>query len=74
MNKDILEGKWRQLRGRIRETWGDLTDDEIDQINGKIDVLRGMLQEKYGYTYEEAEEKINTFLEDVKYERESEWQ
>jgi uncharacterized protein YjbJ (UPF0337 family) len=74
MNRDILEGKWYQLRGRIRETWGDLTDDEIDQINGKIDILRGKLQEKYGYTYDEAEEEINTFLEDIEVERESEWQ
>jgi uncharacterized protein YjbJ (UPF0337 family) len=73
MNRDILKGKWYQLRGRIRETWGELTDDEIDQINGKIEILRGSLQEKYGFTREEAEEEINKFLEDVKIEPESEW-
>ena len=49
MNKNILEGKWMQLRGAVREKWGQLTDDELDQIAGKRDKLSGVLQEKYGY-------------------------
>lgn len=62
MNRDILEGNWKMLRGRIREKWGDLTDDEIDQIAGKWDRLVGMLQAKYGYTENEAEWQIDEFL------------
>ena len=62
MNRDILEGKWKQLRGEIRETWGELTDDEIDQIAGKRDKLAGTLQEKYGWSRNEAERHIDEFL------------
>ena len=63
MNKNILEGKWKQLRGEIREKWGEITDDELDQIAGKRDKLAGLLQEKYGYTQMEAERRIDEFLE-----------
>lgn len=62
MNEDILEGKWKQLRGAVRETWGELTDDELDQIAGKRDRLVGILQEKYGYTRDEVERRIDEFL------------
>ncbi len=63
MNKNVLEGKWMQLRGAIREKWGELTDDELDQIAGKRDKLAGVLQEKYGYGQMEAEREIDDFLE-----------
>jgi len=62
MNENILEGKWKQLRGYLREKWGDITDDELDQIAGKRDRLAGVLQEKYGYTQMEAEKQIDEFL------------
>ena len=62
MNRDILEGKWKQLRGEIRQRWGELTDDELDQIAGKRDKLAGLLQEKYGYTQMEAEQQVQDFL------------
>lgn len=65
MNTDILEGKWKQLRGEIRQRWGDLTDDELDQIAGKRDKLVGKLQEKYGYARDEAEQQLDDFLEDI---------
>jgi uncharacterized protein YjbJ (UPF0337 family) len=70
MNKDILEGNWKQVRGRVREWWGRLTDDEIDQIMGRRDVLAGKLQEKYGYTREEAENSIREFVDSVEDELE----
>ena len=63
MNQNILEGKWKQLRGSVREKWGQLTDDEVDQIAGKRDKLSGFLQERYGYTQVEAEQQIDDFLE-----------
>ena len=65
MNEDVFEGKWLQLRGRIKEFWGDLTDDELDQIEGRRDRLAGKLQEKYGYSYQQADAEIDRFLRDI---------
>ena len=58
-NSDILAGKWKQLRGKVKEKWGRLTDDELDRIDGNADQLAGLLQERYGYAKEEAEREIN---------------
>ena len=66
INTDILEGQWMQLRVSIREKWGELTDDELDEIAGKRDQFLGKLQEKYGYTREKAEEELNEFLDNLK--------
>ena len=65
MSSDILEGQWKQLRGRLKETWGVLTDDELDQIDGKRDRLVGKLQERYGYSQMEADDEIDRFLRDL---------
>ena len=59
MNKDILEGQWKQIRGEAKSWWGDLTDDDLDRAAGKFDVLVGILQEKYGYTRERAADEID---------------
>jgi uncharacterized protein YjbJ (UPF0337 family) len=59
MNKDIVEGKWKQVRGEAKAWWGKLTDDDLDRAAGKFDILTGMLQEKYGYTREHAAEEID---------------
>ncbi len=64
--KDILQGNWKKLKGMVKEKWGELTNDEMDQIQGKTEQLIGKLQEKYGYTKQKAEEEVNTFLEDQK--------
>ena len=61
MNRDQFEGNFKQLRGKIKEKWGVLTDDEITQINGKFDQLAGKLQQKYGYTKEKVEEEIRNW-------------
>lgn len=64
MNWDIIEGKWDQIKGSVKEKWGDLTDDELTQISGKKDQLAGKLQEKYGWTKQEAEDKLDEFARD----------
>ncbi len=61
MNKDIAEGKWEQLKGSVKEKWGQLTDDDITQINGNAQKLCGLLQEKYGRTREEVEREVDEF-------------
>lgn len=55
MNMDIAKGSWHQLKGKVREKWGDLTDDEIDQIAGRRSQFIGLMQKKYGVAKEEAE-------------------
>lgn len=62
MNTDIFEGKWRQLKGEVRKRWGQLTDDEIEEMEGRQEKLIGKLQEKYGYTRVRAEQEVNDFL------------
>ena len=66
MNQDIFEGKWKEMRGQVKEWWGKLTDDELDQANGKADQIVGLLQQKYGYTREAAEEEFNRRIKDLK--------
>jgi uncharacterized protein YjbJ (UPF0337 family) len=65
MNQDIFEGKWKQFRGRVKEWWGDITDDELDRIEGRSDRMVGLLQEKYGYTRDQAEREIDMHLRDL---------
>ena len=59
MNKDILEGKWKQMRGEAKGWWGKLTDDDLDRAAGKFEVLAGLLQEKYGYSRQRATDEID---------------
>lgn len=62
MNKDVLQGRWRQLRGHIKAKWGQLTDDELDQIAGNYDILVGKIQEKYGTTRQQIERELDSVL------------
>lgn len=64
MNWDIVQGKWQQFKGSVKEKWGDLTDDEVDQVDGDREKLSGKLQEKYGWAKEDAERNIDDFLRD----------
>jgi len=62
MSDDILKGKWKQLRGQIQQKWGDLTNDDLDRIQGAQTEFEGVLQERYGYTKERARQEVNEFL------------
>lgn len=66
MNQDIFEGKWKEMKGQVKEWWGKLTDDDLERVDGKADQLVGLLQQKYGYTKERAEEELNRRIEAVK--------
>lgn len=61
MNKEILEGKWYQLKGSVKQKWGKLTDDDIDEIDGSMDRLAGKLEERYGKHREAVEKEIESW-------------
>jgi uncharacterized protein YjbJ (UPF0337 family) len=58
MNSDRIEGNWKQLKGKVKEQWGKLTDDELDVIEGRREQLAGRIQERYGLAREEAEKQV----------------
>ncbi|HEX4913376.1 MAG TPA: CsbD family protein [Vicinamibacterales bacterium] len=62
MNDDILKGKWARLKGRIKEQWGKLTDDEIDELDGRRDQLVGKVQERYGIARDQASRDVDNWL------------
>lgn len=58
MNKDTVAGNWKQLKGKVKEQWGKLTDDDFDVIAGKRDQLVGRIQERHGISRDEAEKQV----------------
>jgi uncharacterized protein YjbJ (UPF0337 family) len=61
MNRDIIGGKWQQIRGKVKEEWGKLTDDDLKMVEGKFDKLAGLIRERYGYTKEKSEQELDRF-------------
>ena len=61
MNWDRIEGGWKQFTGKVKETWGDLTDDDLTEIAGKRDQLAGKIQARYGVAKDEADRQISNF-------------
>ena len=59
MDWDRIEGSWKQFKGKIKEKWGDLTDDDLDRIAGSRDQFEGLIQQRYGLTKDEARKQIN---------------
>jgi uncharacterized protein YjbJ (UPF0337 family) len=62
MNSDQWQGKWKQVKGSIKERWGKLTDDDLDVIAGQRDQLAGRIQERYGIAKEEARRQVNEWM------------
>jgi uncharacterized protein YjbJ (UPF0337 family) len=69
MDWNIVEGNWKQFKGKVKQQWGKLTDDHLDVIAGKRDELAGKIQESYGITKDEAEKQIKEFEERNKDDR-----
>jgi uncharacterized protein YjbJ (UPF0337 family) len=61
MNQDQAAGKWQQVKGKIKQQWGKLTDDDLTMLEGSRDQLAGKIQERYGIAKEEAERQIREF-------------
>lgn len=63
MNKDIIEGKWKEIKGDLRKAWGNVTDDEWEKTKGDATAIAGILQQKYGFAKEDASDKVGKFME-----------
>lgn len=61
MNRDTLKGEWRQLKGTLRKQWANITDDDVEKINGDYDRLIGKLEEKYGVGKDKARQMVDDF-------------
>ena len=66
MDWDRVEGNWKQFSGKVKEKWGQLTDDDLTKINGKRDQLEGVLQQRYGYAKDKARDEIDRWSNDLK--------
>ncbi len=66
MNWDRVEGQWKQFKGKVKERWGDLTNDELDSMRGKRDQLVGKIQERYGIARDEAERQVDDFANSLR--------
>jgi uncharacterized protein YjbJ (UPF0337 family) len=66
MNTDQFIGKWEQIKGSLKETWGDLTDQDLEKMKGGFQEAVGYLQEKYGETRETIEEKLSSLMDRFK--------
>lgn len=67
MNKDIIKGNWREIKGKVQQKWGQLTNDEVDKMQGNHEELRGAIQKKYGYQKDQAEQEIDQFVKENKW-------
>jgi uncharacterized protein YjbJ (UPF0337 family) len=61
-----VEGSWKQLKGKIQEKWGDLTDDDLDKIAGRRDQFEGLIQQRYGLTKDQARKQIEEWFNEQK--------
>lgn len=62
MNWDEVQGKWKQMTGRVQKEWGKLTDDDLDQVEGDRDRLVGKIQEQYGVARDEADKQVDRWM------------
>ncbi len=65
MNKDIIAGNWKQLKGKAQAKWGNLTDDVFDVAEGNSEYLAGKLQERYGWDHDRAQKEVTAFQRDL---------
>lgn len=63
LNKDIMVGRWEQMKSRVKQRWGRLTDDQLNRISGYHDELAGLIRERYGYTHEKARKGVDEFIQ-----------
>ena len=62
MNSDRIEGNWKEMKGKIQQQWGKLTDDDLDVIDGRREELVGKIQKNYGKSRDEAEKEVDRYF------------
>lgn len=67
MNEDTIKGQWKQLSGRIKATWGELTDDDLKVVEGDSEYLAGKIQKRYGIARDEAYKQVKTFARELRH-------
>lgn len=65
MDKDIIKGKWHEIKGQVKQQWGKLTDDDMTQVKGSFEELSGLLQKNYGYKKDQAKKEIDEFVKKI---------
>jgi uncharacterized protein YjbJ (UPF0337 family) len=65
MNRNQLEGNWKQIKGHARRKWGELTDDDLEEIRGDRQILVGKLQERYGKGQVEVEREVQAWFDEL---------
>lgn len=65
MNSDILEGKWKQMKGEVQNRWGKITDDDFAKIQGNRERFAGVVQERYGKNKEQAKKEVNEYIDSL---------
>jgi len=62
MDWNRIEGNWKQFSGKVREKWGNLTDDDLQKVEGHREQLEGMLQQRYGFAKDKAKAEVDSWL------------
>jgi len=66
MNTDLVQGRWKEIRGSIQANWAMLTDDDLEEIGGRLNELEGRIQNRYGWPRDQARDSVSSFLRSVK--------
>jgi uncharacterized protein YjbJ (UPF0337 family) len=67
MDWNRIEGNWKHGKGKVKEQWGKLTDDELDKMNGRRDQLEGKIQERYGIAKDQAKKDVDNWFNALKW-------
>jgi len=62
MSNDMIKGQWKQISGTLKENWGKLTDDDLQEIDGSLEKFQGKMQEKYGMAKDEAQQEFEKLM------------
>lgn len=62
MNKDIIQGNWKEVKGKLKQHWGKFTDNDITELKGSVEEISGLLQKRYGYQKDQAKKEIDNFI------------
>jgi uncharacterized protein YjbJ (UPF0337 family) len=63
MDWNRVEGNWKQFKGKVKEKWGNLTDDDLDKVAGRRDQLEGLIQERYGLAKDKVRQDVDSWLD-----------